>query len=275
MYKDFKLGLCQMLVSMSKEENLAKAAELIGSAVTSGCNVVVLPECFNSPYGTKYFADYAEDISDPEAPTLKALKSLAIQHSIYIVGGSIPEKNGDKLFNTSMIFNPSGEIIGVHRKVHLYDMDVPGGIRCIESEVLSPGDQATIVETEYCKFGIGICYDVRFPEYAWTLSRDESVGILIYPGCFNMTTGPKHWELLMRARAVDNNIFVAGCSQARNTEASYVSWGHSIIVNPLGQHENIDEKEGILIKDIRFEDLVNGRNSIWNRKHKRFDVYRQ
>lgn len=275
MYKDFKLGLCQMLVTMNKEENLAKAAEIIGKAASSGCNVVVLPECFNSPFGTNYFADYAEDISDPEAPTLKTLKSLSTQHSIYIIGGSIPEKNGNKIFNTSIILNPNGEIIGVHRKVHLYDMDIPGGIRCFESDVLSPGDQATIVETEYCKIGIGICYDINFPEYSWTLSKEDSVGILIFPACFNMASGPKHWEIVMRARAFDNSIFVAGCSQARNTEATYVSWGHSIVVDPLGQHENIDEKEGILIKDIRFEELVNGRNSILIRKHKRFDVYRQ
>ncbi|OMJ88533.1 hypothetical protein SteCoe_9480 [Stentor coeruleus] len=275
MYKDFKLGLCQMLVTMSKEENLAKAIEIVGKAASSGCNIIVLPECFNSPYGTNYFAEYAEDISDSESPTLKTLKSLSIQYSIYLIGGSIPEKNENKIFNTSVIFNPNGEIIGIHRKVHLYDMDIPGGIRCFESDVISPGNQATIVNTEYCKIGIGICYDINFPEYSWTLSKDDTVGILIFPGCFNIDSGSKYWELLMKVRAFDNSIFVAGCSQARNNDASYVSWGHSIVVDPLGQHENIDEKEGILIKDIRFDELVRWRNNILFRKHKRFDVYRQ
>lgn len=275
MYKDFRLALCQMLVGMNKEANLAKAQDMISKAVHAGSKLVVLPECFNSPYGTKYFAEYAEDITDPRSQTIPMLKDLALKNSIYLVGGSIPEKQGDKYYNTSVILNPKGEVIGVHRKVHLFDMNVPGKITFFESEVLSPGNQATIVSTDFCKIGMGICYDIRFPEYAWTLSKDESVGILIYPGCFNMTTGPKHWELLMRARAVDNLIFVAACSQASDPKASYVSWGHSLVSNPLGEVESLDEKEGLLIKDIRFEELINSRNSIWNRKHKRFDIYRQ
>ena len=233
----------------------------------------MLPECFNSPYSTKYFAEYAEDISDPMSPSVVALRQMALSNQVYLIGGSIPEKEDGKYYNTCICLNPAGEIIGTHRKAHLFDIDVPGKITFFESDVLTPGNKATIIETEYCKIGIGICYDVRFPEYAWTLSRDESVGILIYPGCFNMTTGPKHWELLLRARAVDNSIFVAGCSQARDTEASYVSWGHSLVVTPIGEVDTIDEKEGILIKDITFEALLSFRSSIWSRKQKRFELY--
>lgn len=275
MLRDFKLILCQFAAGMNKEFNLLKAKELVSLAALSGGKVVVLPECFNSPYSTKFFAAYAEDLSDPQAPSVQALKEMAASNQVYLIGGSIPEKSEEKYYNTCICLNPSGEIIGVHRKVHLFDIDVPGKITFFESEVLSPGNAATVIETEYCKIGIGICYDVRFPEYAWTLSRDDSVGLIVYPGCFNMTTGPKHWELLLRARAVDNFVYVAACSQARDTQAPYVSWGHSLLANPVGEVETLDEKEGILVKDINFEVLNNCRNSIWSRKHKRFEIYKQ
>ena len=275
MYRDFRLVLCQFIAGMNKEINLSKARELVQRAAAAGGKVVVLPECFNSPYSTKHFVEYSEEINNPNSPSVCALKEMALLNQVYLIGGSIPEKDGESYYNTCICLNPLGEIIGTHRKAHLFDIDVPGHITFFESEVLSPGDVATVIETEYCKIGVGICYDVRFPEYAWTLSRDEEVGLLVYPGCFNMNTGPKHWELLMRARAVDNVIFVAGCSQARDTEASYVSWGHSLIVNPLGVVETLDEKESLLIKDINFSEMVNCRNSIWSRKHKRFDIYKQ
>lgn len=275
MFKDFRLVLCQFLVGMSKENNLAKASSFVRRAAEAGGKVIVLPECFNSPYSTKYFAEYAEDISNPSSPSVLALKQMAISNQVYLIGGSIPEVDQGKYYNTCICLNPLGEIIGTHRKVHLFDIDVPGKITFFESEVLSPGNQATVIETEYCKIGIGICYDIRFPEYAWTLSKENNVGLLVYPGCFNMTTGPKHWELLFRARAVDNSIYIAGCSQARDVEFSYVSWGHSLVVNPDGAVEQVDEKETILVKDITFQDMENSRNSIWSRKQKRFDVYQQ
>ena len=275
MFRDFKLVLCQFAAGLNKELNLSKAAEMVQKASDAGGKVVVLPECFNSPYSTKHFANYAENISDPSSQSVQALRQMAVSNSVYLIGGSIPESADGKFYNTCLIFNPLGEIIGKHRKVHLFDINVPGGVTFFESDVLTAGNEATIVETEYCKIGIGICYDVRFPEYAWTLSRDDSVGLIVYPGCFNMRTGPKHWELLMRSRAVDNFVFVAGCSQARDTEAEYVSWGHSLIVDPIGEVQNIDEKEGLLVKDIVFENLNNCRNTIWTRKHKRFEIYRQ
>jgi omega-amidase len=275
MFRDFKLALCQFIGGMNKEANLRKAEEMVARAAAAGSQVVVLPECFNSPYGTAHFANYAEDVSDASAPSVRLLKTLATRHSVYLIGGSIPERSGDRLYNTCLCFNPAGEVIGKHRKVHLFDINVPGGITFFESDVLTPGDQATIIQTEFCRIGVGICYDVRFPEYAWTLAREEDVGMILYPGCFNMVTGPRHWELLMRARAVDNLIYVAGCSQARDTTAGYVSWGHSLLVNPLGEVHELDEKEGLLIHDVRFETLVSCRNSIWSRKHKRFELYKQ
>mmetsp|Transcript_12252 Transcript_12252/g.10555 ORF Transcript_12252/g.10555 Transcript_12252/m.10555 type:complete len:133 (+) Transcript_12252:159-557(+) len=131
------------------------------------------------------------------------LQETAKKNNIYLVGGTIPEKEGDFIYNTSLVFDRTGQVIGKHRKVHLFDIDIPGKITFKESEYLKPGNQITIVDTEYGKIGIAICYDMRFPELALLMSK-KGAKMLVYSGCFNQTTGPLHWELILRSRALDN-----------------------------------------------------------------------
>jgi len=134
--------------------------------------------------------------------------------------------------------------------VHLFDIDVPGKIRFQESEVLTGGESLTDFDSEYGKIGVAICYDVRFPEMAMVAARRGSIA-MIYPGAFNLTTGPLHWELLARARAVDNQIYVAMCSPARDMNASYNAWGHSTIVDPNGEIiAKAGEGEEIIYADL-------------------------
>ncbi len=118
--------------------------------------------------------------------------------------------------------------------MHLFDIDIPGRITFRESDTLSPGDQLALFDTPWGRVGLGICYDMRFPALAMLL-RAAGASILIYPGAFNMTTGPAHWELLQRARALDNQCYFAAVSPARNPDSSYTAWGHSTIVNPWGE----------------------------------------
>ncbi|GAB9474073.1 Nitrilase/cyanide hydratase and apolipo protein n-acyltransferase-like protein [Globisporangium polare] len=165
-----------------------------------GAQVVPLPECWNSPYATSTFPLYAEEIPatkallrESEHPSTFALSQLAQQHKIYLVGGSIPEKEGGHVYNTSVIFSPLGEILGKHRKVHLFDNDVPNRMTFKESDTLSVGNAVTIFDTPYCKIGVGICYDIRFPELSM-LMKKQGVKVLIFPSAFNLTTGPAHWE---------------------------------------------------------------------------------
>lgn len=201
----FKLALIQLLVSANKSQNLKRAAELVSKASKNGANVVVLPECFNSLYGTQYFVEYAEQI---RGNTSRALSEIAKENDIYLVGGSFPEseeKNGKTYYyNTCTIWNRTGELIGVHRKLHLFDINLPT-MKFKESDVLTAGDSMTTVSTEYGMLGIGICFDMRFLEPATIAARKGAIA-MIYPGAFNLTTGPLHWELLQRARAVDNQI---------------------------------------------------------------------
>ena len=166
-------------------------------------------------------------------------------------------------------------MLGIHRKIHLFDINIPGKIQFQESKVLSPGSALTLIDTHYGKLGVGICYDMRFPEVAMIAARKGAVA-MIYPGAFNMTTGPLHWELIQRARAVDNQIYVSACSPARhNVDGEYVAWGHSTVVNPMGMVvAKAQEGEEIVYADIDVEGcLKDTRNSIPVYFQRRFDVY--
>jgi len=125
-----------------------------------------------------------------------------------------------------------------------------------ESKTLSPGETTTILETDYCKIGIGICYDIRFPQLAQHYTK-QGCKMLVYPGAFNTTTGPVHWELLIRSRGLDNQLYFAAISPAKNPDISYPVWGHSTIVDPWGQVvATTDDKEDIIYADINL-DYVN------------------
>lgn len=240
----------------------------------------VLPECWNSPYSTASFPEYAEKVPSvgeapvaSESPSVNMLCGKAKEHGVWIVGGSVPEREGDKLYNTCTIINSDGRIVGKHRKVHLFDIDVPGKITFKESDSLTGGQKHTLVDTPWGPIGIGICYDIRFPEYA-ILLRKLGARMLIYPGAFNMVTGPAHWELLQRARAVDNQLFVATCSPARDLSGGYTAWGHSSICNPWGEVvATTDEKEGIVTADLDLEAIDSMRSSIPCWTQKRDDLY--
>ena len=172
-----------------------------------------------------------------------------------------------------ILFDKQGNIIAKHRKMHLFDIDKSKKITFKESDVLSAGDDFTIADTEFGKVGIGICYDIRFPEYARILAKNEA-DILIYPGAFNMTTGPAHWELLFRMRALDNQVFCVGVAPALNKDASYHSYGHSIITNPWGDIiAQGDEKESLIISEIDLDEIKKIRDELPLLKNKRDNLY--
>lgn len=266
----FRLALVQLAVTASKSDNLARASKLIKEAASKGANIVALPECFNSPYGTSYFPEYAEPIPGPSTETLV---NAAKENNIFLIGGSIPEEDKGKLYNTCTVYNPSGDMIAKHRKVHLFDIDVPGKIRFQESETLSPGNSFSVFDTPMCRIGIGICYDIRFAEMAQIYARN-GCKLLIYPGAFNMTTGPAHWELLTRARALDNQLYVATVSPARDETASYVAWGHSTAVSPWGEVvATTGHEENIVYVDVDLGLVDQVRGQIPITVQRRNDMY--
>jgi predicted amidohydrolase len=266
-----KLALCQMNVIDDKEANLKKATSMITDSANKNADFIVLPEMFNCPYSNDKFIEYGEH--EDESITLKAISELASENNVYILAGSIPEYENDNLYNTSYLFDRTGSVIAKHRKMHLFDIDVKDKITFKESDVLTAGDNVTVAETEFGKVGIGICYDVRFPELARLMVEDGAL-ILFYPGAFNMTTGPAHWELLFRSRALDNQAFCVGVAPALNMDASYHSYGHSIVTNPWGEViSQADEKENIIFCEIDLSEIKKVREELPLLKNKRKDLY--
>ncbi|XP_074157115.1 omega-amidase NIT2 [Sminthopsis crassicaudata] len=270
MMAQFRLALIQLRVSSVKADNLTRAGEFIKKAANQGAKIISLPECFNSPYGAKFFPEYAEPIP---GECTRRLSDLAKECQVYLIGGSIPEEDDGKFYNTCTVFGPDGALLAKHRKLHLFDIDIPGRIRFQESETLSAGDSLSIFETPYCKVGVGICYDIRFAELAQIYSQ-RGCQLLVYPGAFNLTTGPAHWELLQRGRAVDNQVFVATASPARDVDSSYVAWGHSTVVSPWGEIlAQADTDETIVYANIDLKKLLEVRQQIPVLSQKRADLY--
>eukprot|EP00126_Sphaerothecum_destruens_P015719 Sdes_comp9757_c0_seq1m1273 len=166
-------------------------------------------------------------------------------------------------------------MIGKHRKVHLFDIDVPGKISFQESKVLSAGDSITTFSTPWGRIGVGICYDIRFPELAMLMSRQQDCKFLVYPGAFNTVTGPLHWELLTRARAVDCQVFVAVVSPARGDDPKgYLAWGHSCLSNPWGEILiKCSHDESLAVCDVDVNMVHDFRQSIPTSVQRREDIY--
>jgi omega-amidase len=274
MCESYRLAICQMNVVNNKRKNIEKAVQMIETAADNGAQMVVLPEMFNCPYVNNKFKEYAESMEDGfSSPTVEAISKVSDQYGLYVIAGSIPELKMGNLYNTSFIFDKKGKIIAEHRKMHLFDIDIPGGITFKESETLTPGNRITTVETEFCKIGIAICYDVRFPELMRLMTMAD-VKLIVIPAAFNMTTGPAHWEALMRVRAIDNQVYIAAASPARNEKASYVAYGNSMVVDPWGDIlSRAGKDEEIVYADISISRVEKIRNELPLLSHRRTDIY--
>lgn len=267
-----KIAAIQMSTVADKMENVRTVKTYLEKIKDENPDFVILPEMFCCPYQTENFPIYAEKEG---GPVWQQLSGYAKQYGIYLIGGSMPEKDAEgNVYNTSYIFDREGKQIGKHRKVHLFDIDVKGGQTFKESDTLTAGDSDTVFDTEFGKIGVMLCFDIRFPELSRMMVNDGAKVIFV-PTAFNMTTGPAHWELSFRTRALDNQIYMVGCAPARDITAGYISWGHSIVTNPWGAVvDMLDEKEGILLAelDMGYEERV--REELPLLKSRRKDMYR-
>lgn len=265
------LALIQMKVSAEVAVNLERAANWVKEAASQGAKVVALPEMFACPYQTESFPLYAQ----PRGGAIwSALSTMAKENGVYLVGGSFPELDeNERIYNSCFIFDPNGEQIGRHRKVHLFDIQIKNGQQFKESDTLSAGSEVCTFDTPFGKIGVMICYDIRFVEWSRMLA-DEGAQMIIMPGAFNMTTGPKHWELLIRTRAMDNQLYFAAVSPARDETAGYIAYGNSMLVDPWAEIvDRLDEKEGMLIQTFDFSKNEKVRNQLPILKARRQDLY--
>ena len=272
-----KIALCQMNVVDNKDKNIEKAIQMIKESKKQGADLAVLPEMFNCPYENEKFIEYAEKLEDSQ--TLKEIAKIAKEENIHVLAGSIPELVKDdendieSIYNTAVFFDNNGKQLGKHRKMHLFDIDVKGKIYFKESDTLSAGNDFTIINTDLATIGIGICYDIRFVELSRIMAL-KGAEILIFPGAFNLTTGPAHWELLFRSRALDNQVYAIGVAPALDEDASYNSYGHSIAVNPWGEViEELDYSEELKIIEIDLDEIKRVREEIPVLKNRRVDLY--
>ena len=266
-----KIAAIQMSTVADKMENVRTVKTYLEKIKDENPDFVIIPEMFCCPYQTENFPIYAEKEG---GPVWQQLSGYAKQYGIYLIGGSMPEKDAEgNVYNTSYIFDREGKQIGKHRKVHLFDIDVKGGQTFKESDTLTAGDSDTVFDTEFGKIGVMLCFDIRFPELSRMMVNDGAKVIFV-PAAFNMTTGPAHWELSFRTRALDNQIYMVGCAPARDVSAGYISWGHSIVTDPWGRVTGmLDENEGILLAELDMDYEEQVREELPLLKSRRKDIY--
>jgi len=227
----FVAAAVQVCSGSSKAENLDKVETLVATAATHGARLVVLPEVFlwRGPRPEERSA--AEPIP---GPTTARLGALARQLQIYLVGGSILEvSSGPRVYNTSVLFDPRGDLVASYRKLHLFDVDIAGHVSIRESDTRAPGDAVVTAVTSLGTLGMTVCYDLRFPELYRRLTF-AGAEIITIPSAFTFPTGAAHWELLVRARAVENQVYVIAADQIGRSPTGMVDFGHSMIVDPWG-----------------------------------------
>ena len=266
-----KIAAIQMSTVADKMENVRTVKTYLEKIKDENPDFVILPEMFCCPYQTENFPIYAEKEG---GPIWQQLSAYAKQYGVYLIGGSMPEKDAEgNVYNTCYVFDREGKQIGKHRKVHLFDIDVKGGQTFKESDTLTAGDSDTVFDTEFGKIGVMLCFDIRFPELSRMMVNDGA-RIVFVPAAFNMTTGPAHWELSFRTRALDNQIYMVGCAPARDVSAGYISWGHSIVTDPWGRViDRLDEKKGILLAELDMDYEEQVREELPLLKSRRKDIY--
>jgi deaminated glutathione amidase len=227
-----RVACVQLNAVSEKDDNIERAERLVAQAAATGADLVMLPEKWTGIGPPDLIRAVAESLDDGEA-TL-AMREWAKRHGITLHGGSIVERRDgrEKLSNTSVVIDPEGEITAVYRKIHLFDVQV-GGHVYRESETEEPGDKLVRTEVEGWKLGLTICYDLRFPEL-YRLLALEGCEALAVPAAFTLYTGKDHWEVLLRARAIENQCFVVAANQWGSYPDGKAAYGRSMIVDPWG-----------------------------------------
>jgi nitrilase len=229
-----KISVIQMNASSNSEENIQKIIRLVEGAVrTDNPDLIMLPEmslCISGQ--TQVLHGSGQDIDS--GPMVQRLANLAKSHTVNFHIGSIVEKRGDRYFNTSLVFNRVGQLLGRYSKIHRFDVVLPDGTVIRESAIVDRGDSISVIDVEGVKLGLTICYDVRFPELFRKVA-DAGADIIAVPSAFAFQTGADHWEILLRARAIETQCYIVAPGQNGVFESGkYMNYGHSMIVDPWG-----------------------------------------
>jgi predicted amidohydrolase len=258
----------QMLAGDDKAANLKEAEHWVRSAAAKGARLVVLPEVFIWRGNKKMEREFAEPIP---GPTSERLSRLARELGIYLLGGSILEAipGSGKAYNTSLLFDPTGKRVASYRKIHLFDVDLANGVSLRESETRAHGGEVVVADTELGKLGLSVCYDLRFPEL-YRGHAERGAEVIFVPSAFTAFTGEAHWETLLRARAIENQVYVIAADQFGKSAKSFECHGHSMIVDPWGKIlAELPDGPGVISAEIDLAYLAQVRAELPALKHRR------
>lgn len=244
-----RVGLVQMNTRSDQEKNLAEIERLVGEAAERGARFVMLPE-YSLYLGPS--AGYQESAEPIPGPLTERFANLARRSNIYLHAGSMVEQTEvpGKYGNTSTVFDPRGNLIAKYRKIHLFDIDIPGRVTAKESDNVAPGDEIVTVVIDGVTFGLAICYDLRFPELFRLLAL-QGAEVLCNPAAFTMYTGKDHWEVLLRARAIENQAWMLAAAQWGPHEPNATCYGRSLVIDPWGTvTAQASDGVGVIVTDI-------------------------
>lgn len=275
--QNVKAAVVQMVSGREPALNLEAAARLVGEAAAQGAKLVVLPENF-AVYNPVDLPSLAEEAGDMEAPFQSFLSQLARRHGIWLVGGSIPVRparhdRDPRVFSSCLVFSPDGELAARYDKLHLFDVDITDAQgRYRESERFRYGDSVVTFDTPFGRVGMAVCYDLRFPELFRALT-ERGAEIIVLPSAFTRLTGQAHWEILVRARAIENTCYLLAAGQGGRHDARRETFGHSMIVDPWGVVlAGLGEGEGVAIANLDARTLTNVRERLPSIEHRRLRV---
>src|ERR1700677_3731735 len=273
MTREVRVAAVQLASGPETEENIERATMLVRRAASEVARYVQLPEYFNYRGPTSRYHSVAEPV--PGATTSR-LGAVARDLGITLHIGSLFEEvpGSEKSFNTSVVIAPNGEVIATYRKVHLFDVNVPGGVEHRESRNIAPGDRLVVAEAEGFSLGMSVCFDVRFPELYRALCLAGAT-VLAVPSSFAVATGRVHWATLLRARAIENEAYVIAAAQAGTTSEGVSSYGHSMIIDPWGEilAESGFDSEDVLIATIDLDQVEARRSQIAVLELRRPEIY--
>ena len=263
-------AVVQMTSTADVERNLGATERLVDEAAARGARFVSVPENF------AFLRSEGQPVPEPQTVDgawVERLAAVARRHHLTLLLGSLPEKvDGDsRVYNTSVLIGPDGGTLAVYRKMHLFDIDLPGMEHLKESRAVLPGTEVVVAETEFGALGLSICYDVRFPELYRRLAR-AGARVLAVPSAFTERTGKDHWEVLLRARAIENLAYVVAAAQTGHHGGGRSSHGHAVIVDPWGALlAQVPDGEGVAVAELDFERQDRLRRELPALSHRRLD----
>lgn len=264
-----KVAAIQMVSDHLIDQNLFTAAQLIQQAVDNGAELIVLPECFALMSLTPF--ELLEAVEhEGEGKIQDFIASQAIKHRVWIIAGTIPlytSSDERKSYASCLVYNDEGKIVSRYDKIHLFDAYLPGKGYYSESFYTEPGNTPVVLSTPFGRIGLSVCYDLRFPELFRNLAKQQ-IDIIVVPSAFTYITGLAHWEVLLRARAIENLCYVVAANQGGEHTNNRHTYGHSMIIDPWGKVlSSLEEGEGVIVSELDLAYLTQCREQLTALQH--------